>query len=279
MKNKKYKLDKTDTISVEGHKLYRIISLVDMAFVSKGEKGGYIEKKSNLSQEGNAWVGDRACVFGNAYISGDAYIFGYAQIYDDAQVYGYAKVYGSARVYGRAQVYGSTKVYDDAWIYGNAIVCCNAKVYHNTLIFGSSYVSGDAQIFGNARVYGNACVYERSKVFGYTKVYGNAEVYGNAQLCGYGVLNVSGNAIFCDEVNVSRNEDYFCVQSFGHIGRTTTFFRTKKGWLVVCGCFKGTVEQFREAIVKTHGDSFIAQEYLTIADLADLRINRRSQPH
>jgi hypothetical protein len=90
----------------------------------------------------------------------------------------------------------------------------------------------------------------------------------------YGYVKVNGNARVSDCANIYRNEDYFCVQSFGYVGRTTTFFRTKEGWLVNCGCFKGTVDQFRRAIVKTHGNSLIAKEYLMIADLAELRIDR-----
>lgn len=242
MKTEKYKLDKTDTISVKGHKLYRIISLVDMTFVSKGEKGGYIEKESNLSQEGNAWVGDNAWVFGDACVYGDACVSGNAQVFDVAQVC------MDARIHGLAQVY------ENARVYGNACVSGSAKIFNYAQVFGESIVDEMAKIYGNAYVYGCAKVYGGAQVYGYTRVNGNARI--------------------SDDANICWTDEYFCVQSFGSCNRTTTFFRTKDCWLVNCGCFKGTVEQFRKAVVKTHGNSLIAKEYMMIADLAELRIDR-----
>lgn len=159
--NKKYKLDKEDTIEILGKKLCRVVALIDIGkYVKAGDKGGYIESEDNLSQDGNAWVDD------------------------------------------------------------------DAKVYEDALISGKTCISGNMVICGNARI--------------------------------------------------SKREDYFCVQSFGSAGRTTTFFRTENNWCVVCGCFLGTVEEFRQKVKDTHGDSLIAQEYLMIADLMELRIKRRN---
>ena len=94
----KYTLTK-ETKTEFGIKLYRIKALKDFGYVSKGDKGGWIEKESNLSQEDNAWV------------SGDA------QVYGDARVFGDAWVYGDARVYGNAQVSGDAQVYGDALVW------------------------------------------------------------------------------------------------------------------------------------------------------------------
>lgn len=53
--NKKYKLtdEKKDWL---GTTLYRIEALKDFSFVKKGDKGGFIEKESNLNISGDAWV-------------------------------------------------------------------------------------------------------------------------------------------------------------------------------------------------------------------------------
>ena len=85
MNGKKYELT-TETKVVFGRTLYRIRALVAFGDVDAGELGGWIEKESNLAQDGNAWVS------GNARVSGDA------------RVYGNAEVYGNARVYGDAEV-------------------------------------------------------------------------------------------------------------------------------------------------------------------------------
>ena len=144
---KKYKLT-DETINVNGKTLYRIKSLKDFGNVKKGNKGGFIENESNLSQSGDCWVYGNAMVYDNA------------KIYDNAKVFDYADIYGNAEIFGNAIVRG------------NAKVCDNAKV------------CGDAKVFGNANVYGNAMVYDNANVYGHARIYGNAEILAKAVVCG-----------------------------------------------------------------------------------------------
>ena len=105
------------------------------------------------------------------------------------------------------------------------------------------------QSSGNAWVYGNAEVYGDARVYGDAWVYGDARVYGNAE--------VSGNA------------DYTTIHGFGTQFRTTTFFRCKGNQIrVSCGCFFGTIPEFREQVKNTRNGK-IAEEYLMIADLME----------
>lgn len=77
----------------------------------------------------------------------------------------------------------------------------------------------------------------------------NAEVFGNAK--------VSGNA------------DYATIHGFGTCFRTTTFFRCDDEEVrVSCGCFFGTISEFREQVKRTRKGK-IAEEYLMIADLME----------
>ena len=93
---------------------------------------------------------------------------------------------------------------------------------------------------------------------------GNAWVSGNAQV--FGNARVFGNAWVCG------NGDYAYAHGFGSVNRTTTFFRLKDGGVGVrCGCFYGTLAQFRDKIRETHGETKKAQEYLMLADLMELR--------
>ena len=73
LKMKKFELT-TESIDVNGVKLYRIKSLINFGAVKAGKLGGYVEKEENLSQVDTAWV------FGNAWVSGNA------RVYDDARV-------------------------------------------------------------------------------------------------------------------------------------------------------------------------------------------------
>ena len=99
--------------------------------------------------------------------------------------------------------------------------------------------------------------------------YGDAWVYGNARV--YGNAEVSGNARVSGNAWVSGNEDYTTIKGFGRNCRNTTFFKSEDGDVkVVCGCFYGTLDEFRKKVKETHGDSKYATEYLMIADLMEL---------
>lgn len=109
----KYKLT-NKKIDYLGRTLYQIEAVKKFGNIAKGQKGGFIEKKSNLSQDGNAWV------------------------------YNYAKVHGAAVVCDNA------KVYDCANVRSAAVVCDNAIVRSNSdyLIIGPiDYQSGTTTFF------------------------------------------------------------------------------------------------------------------------------------
>lgn len=94
-------------------------------------------------------------------------------------------------------------------------------------------------------------------------LYGNAWVYGNALV--HGDEEVSGNA------EVSGNQMHATVKGFGSQYRNTTFFITRdRNICVNCGCFSGTLEQFRAKVKETHKDTKYAKEYLAIADLMEM---------
>ena len=161
----------------------------------------------------------------------------------------------------------------DAWVSGNARVSGNAMVSGDAWVFGNAEVFGNAGVFGNARVFGNAEMFGNAEVFGNARVFGNAEVSGNARVSGdaevFGNARVSGNARVFDNAEVFGNADYTTIHGFGTQFRTTTFFRCKdKQVKVSCGCFYGTIPEFREQVKNTR-DGKIAEEYLMIADLME----------
>lgn len=149
--NKKYKLT-DETIIHKGIKLHRIEALCDFGNIKKGDKGGFIEKESNLSQEGKCWI------------------------------------YGNAKVYNDAIVGYDALVYDNAEVFDNAVIWRNAKIFDDVIICNSARVDGDAEVFKYAKVFGKACIYGNAKIsnsaqiFGDTDVYGNAEIYGDAKV-------------------------------------------------------------------------------------------------
>ena len=170
---------------------------------------------------------------------GDAWVSG------DAEVYGEAEVFGNARVFGEAEVFGNARVSDNAWVYGDA------EVY------------GDARVFGEAEVFGNARVSDNAWVSGNARVLDNAWVLGDAR--------VSGDAWVSGDARVREPSDIALIKGFGSEFRATSFFRCVDGLVrCQCGCFYGTVDEFRSKVRETHGDSKYAKEYTMIADLMEL---------
>ena len=98
---------------------------------------------------------------------------------------------------------------------------------------------------------------------GYIEKEGNLSHEGNAWVC--------GDARVCGDAEVCGDADIATISGFGSEYRTTTFFRTKNDEIAVkCGCFYGTLAEFREKVKETHGDNRYAKEYLMIADLMEM---------
>lgn len=109
---KKYELTGTYALYHERgvqHKLYRIRALIDFNDVKANDIGGFIKSEANLSQEGDCWVYDRACVFDNAVIK------------DNAQVRSNSRIKGNAVVKDNAVIYSS-------YIVENAVVGKDAAI-------------------------------------------------------------------------------------------------------------------------------------------------------
>ena len=104
---------------------------------------------------------------------------------------------------------------------------------------------------------------------------GDAWVTGDARIFGDAVVSsaavVSGAAVVTGDAVVSGDADFAVISGFGRVFRTTTFFRCKDNLVrCQCGCFYGTVDEFRSKVRETHGNSKYAKEYLMIADLMEL---------
>lgn len=110
---------------------------------------------------------------------------------------------------------------------------------------GAAWVTDSARVSDSARVTGDALVTDSARVSGAAWVTGAAVVSGAA--------------------------DFAVISGFGRVFRTTTFFRCKDNLVrCQCGCFYGTVDEFRSKVRETHGNSKYAKEYLMIADLMEL---------
>ena len=146
-----------------------------------------------------------------------------------------------------AWVYNNAKVYGDAKIYGNAKIRDNSIVYGNTMINDNAIVSDNAIIHGNVRIYDNAII------------------HGNVRIC--------DDICICGDANICNNNDYYVCKDRESESKEIVFFKLKDGDIGVLHDYSySTLEEFKNK-VKICKDSDIRDKYLTIANVAESKIN------
>ena len=106
---------------------------------------------------------------------------------------------------------------------------------------------------------GNAWVYDDAWVYGNAKVYGNAWVCGNAK--------VSGNAEIYESTHI-----YTCGPIGSRNGITTFYRATGNKINVICGCFDGSIDDFKKAVIATHKGTKHKKTYLVAIKLAKIQL-------
>lgn len=101
--------------------LHRIVALRDFGNVKAYDLGGYVEDESNLSHEGDCWIGENAKVFDHATVTGSALVSGCARVYGGANVTDHAYVCEKAEIYGGARVGGDLVIRGTAYVYLDGI--------------------------------------------------------------------------------------------------------------------------------------------------------------
>ena len=163
-----YKVGKGGSVT-KGEERKRTILIEKM-----GEKGGWLEQTSNLSQDGDCWVGTNGIVCGNGFVC-DNVVLSSGEVGDNAKVGGEATISGDVGIGGNAYVYGKAKISGSGRIAVKGTARVEGKVDGNAIVDGSAYVGEGATIKGNAHVTGNAKVISGT-VEGKAKLSGNAFV-------------------------------------------------------------------------------------------------------
>ena len=100
---------------------------------------------------------------------------------------------------------------------------------------------------------------KEDNLYGDAWVSGNAQVYGNAQ--------VSGDA------KVSNNNEHCGFDCFGSANRHTHAYKTQSGKVeIICGCFRGSIEEFEEQVKKTHQGNEFERQYMAIAEVIKIKL-------
>ena len=124
---------------------------------------------------------------------------------------------------------------------------CTRKIKHADVGDLGGYIEKEDNLSGDAWVCGDA------------QVSGNAKVSGNAQ--------VSGDA------KVSNNNEHCGFDCFGSANRHTHAYKTQSGKVeIICGCFRGSIEEFEEQVKKTHQGNEFERQYMAIAEVIKIKL-------
>ena len=153
---------------------------------------------------------------------------------------------------GYVEKEGNLDQKNDAWVSGNARVFGNARVSSNARVSGDAWVSDNAWVSSNAWVSGNALV------SGYAWVSGDARVFGNAR--------VSGDA------DIENDNEHCGFDGFGSCNRHTHAYMTKEKKVeIICGCFRGSIEEFEKKVEETHSGTVYEKQYKSIINVIKIK--------
>ena len=141
---------------------------------------------------------------------------------------------------GYVEKEGNLDQENDAWVSDNAWVFGNAWVSGDALVSGYAWVSGDARVFGNARVSGDAWV--------------------------------SGNAWVSGDADIENDNEHCGFDGFGSCNRHTHAYMTKEKKVeIICGCFRGSIEEFEKKVEETHSGTVYEKQYKSIINVIKIK--------
>ena len=153
---------------------------------------------------------------------------------------------------GYVEKEGNLDQENDAWVFGNARVSGDAWVSDNAWVSSNAWVSGDAWVSGYAWVSGDA------------RVSGNARVSGDAW--------VSGNAWVSGYADIENDNEHCGFDGFGSCNRHTHAYMTKEKKVeIICGCFRGSIEEFEKKVEETHSGTVYEKQYKSIINVIKIK--------
>ena len=124
-----------------------------------------------------------------------------------------------------------------------------------------NYPTGD---YSAIKTFGKGSSFGKESSFGTGSSFGEWSVFGEGSSFGAG----------CEFEGKGKAKGGYPLLSFGGLGRanrTTYAFNLESGIWIRCGCYLGTLKEFRAQVTKTHNDNQFAREYLAIADLIQIK--------
>lgn len=131
MENPKYEWT-GQTREFEGHTLRQIRALraLELSGVEAGMVGGWLERETNLSHDGDCWVYPDACVFEHAVVEGDCRIADRAIVRGHAHLRDFILLDHDSQVTDNVVMENVCRLSGNTLIYGSAVIACGEDGPH-----------------------------------------------------------------------------------------------------------------------------------------------------
>ena len=83
-------------------------------------------------------------------------------------------------------------------------------------------------------------------------------------------------AYLSDWGKLQDTSDILIVGPIGSRSGYTTIYHTEKGVFVMCGCFRGTLDEFAKKVEEMHGDNKHARDYKALIEFAKAKYTKTS---
>lgn len=152
---------------------------------------------------------------------------------------------------GNCWIFHESKVFGNALVKDSACTLMHSVVHDKAVIEGKAIVENDSRVGGFAKIFGNASIEGCSSINGDACIGNMSRIIDSIISVRY---DVDGS--LCMKINYGRivdTRDYIAFTGFGSEHRTTQMYSGQDGCIhVSCGCFHGTLKEFKNKIKTTN---------------------------
>ena len=105
---------------------------------------------------------------------------------------------------------------------------------------------------------------------GYVEKEGNLDQENDAWVSGN--ARVFGNAWVSGDADIENDNEHCGFDGFGSCNRHTHAYMTKEKKVeIICGCFRGSIEEFEKKVEETHSGTVYEKQYKSIINVIKIK--------
>lgn len=173
---------------------------------------------------------------------------------------------GYVESYNNLSQEGYCWIYDDSIVFQSAIVKENSYIHDNSIIKGKSEILNSlvkgSSIIEDSTIRNESIISLKSKI--------RDSVIDSSTIINSHISDACLNYLKIKDGDITSPDEYICVKGLGSRNGKTVFYTNREGEVVVtCGCFFGTIKEFKQRVKCEHvkdetGFNKFREEYLRL---------------